>query len=209
MNGIDSETLIAAVVGDKVLPTTAVGIDAQRNGNRITYSKIGRVYFGEADNTVLTERVVRVQRLLEQAGIPCQTPTDMIRALWWKLMINVGVNQTSAVLRAPYGVCQTSGHAQAIMNAAMREVVTIAQAAQVNLVWEDIDDWYPVLNTLHPQGKTSMLQDVEAGRETEVDIFAGKVVELGERYGVPTPVNQVLLHAIKAIEEQAVRLKST
>ena len=87
------------------------------------------------------------------------------------------------------------------MEAAMREVIAVAEAAQVNLTPDDITSWYTVMDTLHPQGKTSMLQDVEAGRATEVDIFAGKMVELGELYGVPTPVNTLLLHAIKVIEQ--------
>ena len=83
----------------------------------------------------------------------------------------------------------------------MREVITLARAADVNLVEEDIDNWYAFLQTLHPEGRTSMLQDIEAGRKTEVDIFAGKMVELGKTYSIPTPVNETLLHAIKVIEE--------
>lgn len=47
-----------------------------------------------------------------------------------------------------------------------------------------------------------MLQDVDAARKTEVEVFAGKVVAMGEKYHVPTPVNRTLLHAIKAIESQ-------
>ncbi len=144
--------------------------------------------------------MTRVQALLESAGIPVTIAPDMIRMLWWKFMINVGINQASAVVRAPYHVFQTSEHAQAIMEAAMREVVALAQAAHVNLTLDDIADWYPVMNTLHPQGRTSMLQDIDAGRPSEVDIFAGKMIALGEQYGISTPVNEMLLHAIKVIE---------
>jgi 2-dehydropantoate 2-reductase len=46
-----------------------------------------------------------------------------------------------------------------------------------------------------------MLQDVEAGRKTEVDIFAGKMVALGESFGIPTPVNQTVLHTIRVLEQ--------
>jgi 2-dehydropantoate 2-reductase len=53
---------------------------------------------------------------------------------------------------------------------------------------------------INPQGKTSMLQDVEAGRKTEVEMFAGKVIALGSQYNVPTPVNQRLFDLIKKIE---------
>ncbi|PJC72454.1 MAG: 2-dehydropantoate 2-reductase, partial [Syntrophobacterales bacterium CG_4_8_14_3_um_filter_58_8] len=54
---------------------------------------------------------------------------------------------------------------------------------------------------LNPEGKTSMLQDVEAHRKTEVEMFAGKVIELGARHNVPTPVNQKLFDMIREIEE--------
>ncbi|HML20502.1 MAG TPA: 2-dehydropantoate 2-reductase [Aggregatilinea sp.] len=201
MNGLDSEGIIRSRFGDKVLYAISVGIDAQRQGNVINYSKIGKIVFGEPDNTVLSDRVRRVQELFDRASVPYDTPVDMIRQMWWKFMINVGINQASAVLRAPYGVFHTSQHAQAIMEAAMREVIAIAQASGVNMNDDDLNNWYPVMRSLHPQGRTSMLQDIEAGRETEVDIFAGKVVAVGLQVGVPTPVNELLLHAIKVIEQ--------
>ena len=201
MNGLDSEPMIGSIYGhDKVLLATAVGIDAQRNGNVVTYSKGGTIFFGEADNTILTERVIDVQGFFDHTGIAYQTPADMIRIMWWKFMINVGINQASVVLSAPYRVFQTSQYAQQIMESAMREVITVASSAGVNLVEEDIQEWYTFMNTLDPNGKTSMLQDIEAGRLTEVDIFGGKVIELGKTYGIHTPVNEVLFHAIKVIE---------
>jgi 2-dehydropantoate 2-reductase len=201
MNGLDSEAIIASVYGeDKVLYATAVGIDAQRDGNVVNYSKGGTIFFGEPINTNLTQRVKDIQAIFDQAGIAYQTPADMMRIMWWKFMINVGINQASVILSAPYGIFQTSQHAQQIMEAAMREVITIADPAGVNLVEDDIQEWYTFMNTLDPHGKTSMLQDIEAGRLTEVDIFGGKIIELGKTYGIPTPVNEVLFHAIKVIE---------
>ena len=77
-------------------------------------------------------------------------------------MVNVGVNQASAVMRAPYGVFQTSPDAQALMEALMREVIELAKRVGVNLGEKDLDDWYPVLKSVSPEGKTSMLQDMEA-----------------------------------------------
>lgn len=201
MNGLDSEDILADAWGrDKVLYALAVGIDAVRDGNRVTYSKLGKVVFGEPDNTTPSPRVQRIQALFARAAIPYETPQDMIRALWWKFMVNVGVNQASAVLRAPYGVFHRSEHARAIMEAAMREVIALAGPCGVDLGAADIDDWYSVLDALHPEGKTSMLQDIEAGRETEVAIFAGKVIALGKQHGIPTPVNTLLWHAIKVLE---------
>ena len=206
MNGLDSEDIIGALYGDeKVIYATVVGIVAQRNRNVINFSKGGTIFFGEANNTVLSERVIAIQALFDRAGIDYRTPDDMIRIIWWKFMINVGINQASAVLTAPYDVFQKSRHAQQIMESAMREVLIIANAAGVNLIENDIQEWYTFLNTLDPSGKTSMLQDIEAGRRTEVDIFAGKMIELGRTYSIPTPVNEFLFHAIKVLEQDSIR----
>jgi 2-dehydropantoate 2-reductase len=86
------------------------------------------------------------------------------------------------------------------MDSAMREVIAIAGAIKVDLGEKDIGEWYKVLEGLNPEGKTSMFQDVEAGRKTEVEMFAGTVIELGKRYGVATPVNQRLFDDLKRIE---------
>jgi 2-dehydropantoate 2-reductase len=86
------------------------------------------------------------------------------------------------------------------MESAMREVIRLSEKAQVNLTAEDIKRFNEILLDLNPQGKTSMLQDVEAGRKTEVEMFAGKVIALGRQYHVPTPVNQRLFDLIKEIE---------
>jgi len=202
MNGIESEEQIAAVYGaDKLLYSVAVGIDAVRQKNSITFSQQGKVFFGEAKNTHLTERVVRVQSLFNQAGILYETPEDMIRILWWKFMINVGINQVSAALGAPFSVFHNSQDARELMKSAMREVITIAQAEGINLAEKDIESWNSFLFILSPQGKTSMLQDVEAKRKTEVEMFAGKMIELGKKHGISTPVNQTLYRFIKVIEQ--------
>jgi len=202
MNGLESEEYIGSIYGtDKMLYAISVAIDAVRQGNQITYTKPGKHYFGEDRNTRLSQRVLRVQEAFDRAGIVYETPEDMIRMMWWKFMINVGMNQASAVMRAPYGVFQTSQEAQGLMEALMKEVIALTDVMDVNLTNQDIEEWYPFLNVLSPQGKTSMLQDIEAGRKTEIEIFGGKVVELGNTHGVPTPVNQTVLQIIRVLEQ--------
>ena len=202
MNGLESEEYIGSIYGmDKMLYTISVAIDAVRQGNQITYTKPGKHYFGEAINTTnLSQRVLRVQEAFDRAGIVYETPEDMIRMMWWKFMINVGVNQASAVMRAPLGVFQKSPDAQGLMEALMKEVIALTDVIDVNLTNRDIEEWYTFLNVLSPQGKTSMLQDIEAGRKTEVEIFGEKVVELGKIHGVTTPVNQTVLQIIRVLE---------
>jgi len=202
MNGIESEERIGLVYGrEKLLLAVAVGIDAVREDNCVRYTTQGRLLFGEENNTRVTKRVKALQALFDRAGIVWETPVDMVRTMWWKFMINVGVNQVSAVLRASYGVFQRSAEAKALMESAMREVIVLGEAAGVRLDEEDIMDWYAVLGTLSPEGKTSMMQDMEAGRKTEVEMFAGKVMKLGGERGIPTPVNDTLYRILRVMGE--------
>jgi 2-dehydropantoate 2-reductase len=202
MNGLDSEEYLGSVYGmDKVLYAIAVAIPAVREGNSVTCASSGKIYFGKADNSRPSQRVRAAQEAFDGAGIVTEIPIDMMRMSWWKFMVNVGVNQASAVMRAPYGVLQSSPDARALMETLMRETIVLAQHVGVNLGEQDLEEWNAVLRSLSPEGKTSMLQDIEAGRKTEVEIFAGKVVELGKTYGIPTPVNQTLLSIIHVLEQ--------
>lgn len=208
MNGLESEASIGSVYGmDKMLYAVSVAIDALREGNQITYTNPGKHYFGEAANARLSQRIRRVQAAFDRANIVYETPKDMIRVMWWKFMINVGINQASAAMGAPFGVFQVSQDAQSLMEALMREVITLAAVMEVNLTVRDIEEWYPLLMSLSPKGKTSMLQDIEAGRKTEVDVFGKKVVELGKTHGVPTPVNQTILQIIRVLEQHSQLLR--
>jgi 2-dehydropantoate 2-reductase len=201
MNGIDSEERIGAAYGmDKVVYGLALGIDAVREGTRVHYTNQGRIFFGEAKNPHMTDRVLRIKALFDRAGIAYVIPPDMIRSLWFKYMVNVGANQVSAVLRANYGILRTSPEARELMESAMREVIVIAAVIGVDLQEKDIEEWYKVLDALNPAGMTSMFQDVEAGRKTEVEMLAGTVIELGKRLGVATPVNQRLFDELSRIE---------
>lgn len=202
MNGLESEEYIGAIYGmDKILYTISAGIDALRVGNQTVYTSPGTHSFGEANNETISPKVKRVQVAFEKAGINYKTPVDMIRTMWWKFMVNVGVNQASAVTRMPFKVFQTNLDAQALMEALMREVVILANAEGVNLTEQDISNWYPVMNQLSPQGKTSMLQDIDARQKTEVEIFSGRVISLGKKHNIPTPVNQTIFQIIRILEQ--------
>lgn len=203
LNGITSEEIIAEKFGiDKVLYSLCVGIDANRDGNNIKFSSYGNITFGEKINTNYSDRVKAIKEIFEKARIPYEIPENMIHSLWWKFMINVSINQSSAVLGAKYGVFQKSVEARDLMDSAMMEVIKLSEKTGVNLNNDDVKRWYEVLYSMNPDSRTSMLQDIENSRQTEVDIFAGTVCKLGEKYGVDTPVNRTLYNIIKVIEKK-------
>ncbi|MDN3547256.1 ketopantoate reductase family protein [Mucilaginibacter aquaedulcis] len=201
LNGISSEEIIGAEIGmEHLLYAYGVGMDAVRTGNSVNYQFPGWIYFGEKNNEVYSERVAAIKTLFEKAAIPFKIPVDMQRALWAKFMMNTGINQVSAVLKAPYGVFQLNKGARQLMVTAANEVLTIGKKAGIGIDQTDMDAFLHIVDGLNPAGKTSMLQDIEAGRQSELDIFAGKVIALGKTFNIPTPVNEVLFSVIRAME---------
>lgn len=201
LNGITSEgELESSCENQNILYSVCVKIDAVRQYNETNFSTLGWIEYGEKDNSK-SENVLAVQELFEKAGIPYKISEDILHSMWWKFMVNVGVNQTSAVLKAPYEIFQSVPSAYEWAESTMREVVNLSQKVGANLTEEDVASFWPILQNMSPDGKTSMLQDVEAGRKTEVEYLAGTVIEVGRKYGVPTPINEQLYKIIHIMED--------
>jgi 2-dehydropantoate 2-reductase len=203
LNGITSERIIADAYGPEgVLYSFAIGVDATRERGGTVYSALGALPFGEERNEPgkYSRNVRLAAEFFGRTGINYEIPRDMKAALWRKFMINVGFNQVSAVLRASYGAIRRTPEARELVREAMSEVIKIAPHEGVLLTERDIDASFPILDALSPDGKTSMLQDVESRRPTEVDIFGGTVVALGRGHNTPTPLNFALTQIIRAIE---------
>ncbi|MHA6253368.1 ketopantoate reductase family protein [Oceanobacillus sp. CAU 1775] len=196
LNGISSEEEIyAKTKNEHILYSMCVGIDALKEDNHIRFSSLGKIFFGEREQT-LSQDVQAVQELFEAAEIDYVVPDNIWKSIWSKFMLNVGINQTSAILHASYNYYQEIPELYEWMEEAMREVAAIAQKAGVDLTEEDVVSYRPVIKSLSPTSKTSMLQDIDNKRKTEVEYFAGKVCELGKQYHVPTPINDQLLRMI-------------
>ena len=201
LNGITSEAIIGHAYGrDRILNSVAQGMDAVKVGNKLTYDHMGMLCFGDQKPGIISGSVKRVAAFFEKMDFPYQIDTNMDKRLWGKFMLNVGVNQTVAVYKSNYGEIQKEGEARETMIAAMREVITLSEYEGINLTEADLNYWLSVLGTLSSEGKPSMAQDLEAKRYSEVPLFAGAVLEMGEKYQVPTPVNKKLFDTIKAIE---------
>ncbi|WP_455662113.1 ketopantoate reductase family protein [Pradoshia sp.] len=203
LNGITSESIIGEVYGtDKVLYCVAQGMDAVKTGNKLTYDHMGMLCFGPKEPGVISAKAKELASFFEQMDVPYEVDTDMYRRQWGKFMLNVGVNQTVAVYQTNYGGVQREGEARDTMIAAMREVMALSAKEGVHLTEDDLSYWLNILGTLGPNGKPSMAQDTEAHRLSEVDLFAGTVIELGRKHQIPAPVNQELYDRIKVMEKQ-------
>lgn len=202
LNGVTArDSIQEAFPNNKVLYGLSMKIDAIRTDKGVVNTVDGEIHFGEADNTVISEEVQAVADCFNESGILNIVFPDMIRMSWKKFMLNVGINQVTAVTRAPYGKVTSIPTSLTLYREAMMEVLSIAKALNIDLRVEDIDEFVTLMSHFSPYSKTSMLQDVEAKRKTEVDYFAGTVIEFGKKLNISTPVNHVLYCIIKSTEE--------
>lgn len=200
LNGVTSEELLGERFGkERVLYTVAQGMDAVREGKDLTYANVGVLCFGEK-NGEWSDKVEAVAEFFHRVKVPYEIRKDMPHHLYSKLMLNTGVNQTVAIYEGDYGTIQREGAPRQEMLAAMREVISVAAAEGIDLGEEDVDYWLKVLATLNPQGKPSMRQDLEQGRKSEVELFAGTICRLGDVHGIDTPVNDYFYKRIKEME---------
>jgi len=213
LNGISSEGEIGAAFGAWRVPyAMIIGTDAGQRGGETSFSQTGTIFFGDAENgtdgaagaDAWSPRVRAIADYFARVGLSYQVPRDMYNRLWFKFMMNVGLNQLTAILRQPYRLLKAEtrvAEAATLFEAAMGEVIAVAAKEGVTLTGEDIATIYRTIDTLADGGKTSMCQDVEAGRKTEVELFAGTVMALGKRHGVPVPVNETFFALLRSIEQ--------
>ena len=202
LNGVTSEKIIAKTYGrEKLLYSYFIGHSAIRDGRNITHDDVNTIVYG-SENSNDFENVERIQDFFEQAGINYLIPDDIIHSLWLKYMLNVSANQTTAILRMNFGEMLENDKCMNFAINIMKEVQAIAKAEGVRNTESMINETIEHLHTMIPEGKTSMLQDVEAGRKTEVEMFAGTVIKLGKEFGIPTPYNKIIKEMIEIIHRQ-------
>ena len=206
LNGISSEEIIGRKLGGERLPLAMIiGTDAFHEGEETTYTRKGVIHFGDADGKN-GEREEGIAEFFTRTGVAFSVEQNMKRTLWYKFMLNIGTNQTTAVLRLPYGAIQKKGGANEIPEArfliekAMNEVIAVANAEGIDLNQEDIENSYKTVNLLSPDGFTSMCQDVLAGRKTELEMFGLTLMELAKKHGISVPVNEIFYLQLRTIE---------
>ena len=191
LNGILAQDILAEAFGwPRVLHGLVHCESAMRSGHAVLQQGGDIILFGEARNTPPSPRVRAVAAFLERCGIRHSIPDDMRAAQWRKFILNVGINQAQAVLRAPCRELQEHPDSMRLARDLMDEAAAVAAALGIPGAAE-LPAWAEsIIRAAAPENKTSMLQDVEAGRPTEVDWLAGTVCRLGREHGIPTPVNE-------------------
>ncbi len=164
-----------------------------------------RVLIGAPAGGVAAQRARDWARCFDAAGIPAAYCDDIIGALWGKVVYNAALNPLGALLGVHYGALGDHAHTRGIMDRVIAEAFAVAAADQVALPWASAAEYreafYDRLLPSTYRHRSSMLQDLERGRRTEIDAINGAVWVRGSARGIDTPANEVLTRLVHAREE--------
>lgn len=155
--------------------------------------------YGEKDNSK-TERTAALEKLFSESEIKFKNPENIHLEMWKKFLINTVFNTLSAITRSPYGGFRL-GVMQNLARKVGSEVIKVANAENVPLTSEMLEDDIKLMCSHDPHGKTSMLQDIEAGRKSENAWFCGTVANLAKKHGIAVPFCEFLRDLIEGTEE--------
>lgn len=202
LNGISSEEIIGKTYGmDNIIYTVVQGMDVIKEKNKVKYTQFGHVCIGISEAT--EEKKMKLQAvvdLFDKVEVPYILEKDIIRRLWSKFMLNVGVNQVVMIYEGTYRSVQEPGEARELFKAAMKEVMTLAQKENVNVTIEDFDSYVELIDNMNPDGMPSMRQDGLAKRKSEVELFAGTVIKLANKHNIDVPVNRKIYETVLKME---------
>lgn len=149
----------------------------------------------------------RIAGIFSCSGMPASTSRDVIREIWSKAAVSACINPTTAILRIPNGRLLESPVISRFVNEVCDECVAVARKEGIRLDVKALRSRIRLVSRNTKKNFSSMLQDVEWGRRTEISQINGVFFRTGERHGVATPLNRVLTAMVEAIEEQAQKPK--
>ncbi|WP_101295067.1 ketopantoate reductase family protein [Halegenticoccus soli] len=196
-NGLTEEALADRLDAPVLAGTATYGARLLAPG-RVECTGVGEIALGprEGGRSALAARVGEAFRA---AGLETAVATDMPRRRWEKLAVNAGVNAATALARVENGAL-ADGEAASLARTAARETARVARAEGVRLTDRRAREALDEVVEATAANRSSMLQDVEAGRRTEVDAINGAVVNRARRRGLDAPTNRTLAGLIRAWE---------
>ncbi len=200
MNGIDSEQIIGDQIGMEHMIWSMVRISSTREGNSMTFalpSGGNGIYLGLPGKKPLEdERIRALMELFEDTPIVVHPSEDILVDMWDKLALNISRNLPQALVGVGAGAYDDSLYLKDAERKLRREVAAVAASKGITIPEEN----RPA--KCEPAQRYSTLQDLDAGRHTEIDMFCGALCSIGRERGVPTPYSEFMLDFIKCLEEK-------
>jgi len=198
-NGLGNEEILRKYFGAS---GTAAGVTSQGatflGPGRIRHAGKGPTHMAMSDGD--SGKLAALAAALAAAGFEVSVDKDVAGMVWSKLLINVGINALTALLNLKNGQLIDYEDVKSVMSDLVTEAVAVARARGVHLTYED-----PVATVYDVAVKTgantsSMLQDFQKSRQSEIDFMNGAIVREAHILGIPVPVNETMTRLVRTMD---------
>lgn len=202
LNGVDSEEVLAEAIPEEQIVPAMIRVVARREGNRITILPTAAgmgIHYGAVRGLPEEEKLAALDAFFAGTALDAVRDADIQSAMWSKYAFNNCENLPQAILDVGVGCFADSEHAAWLRTALWEETRLVAAAEGVSLPHEIKH----VTSAQFPKEAVySTLQDLRAGRRTEIDMFAGTLVRLAKKHGLSVPCAETVYHIVSALDEK-------
>lgn len=200
LNGIEAHDIIRKkFLTNKVL-YGMIRIEANMENMRVNASQIGLISFGERFNPTIPAYLLPLKKAFDDSGIKNEVSPDMMRSVWLKWMLNIGINQVSALTRSTY-LDMHHEYLQEILYNLFLEIVALAAMEGVDIKREDADYFIKESHNWTSNRYTSLAMDIMNKRRNELEYFSGTALRLAKKHNLSLPFNDFMYKSLKAITD--------
>ena len=203
-NGLGNREIISRLVGkDRTIGGSITHSSWRSTEGEINWTGRGSMNLGMTSKNQ-NEKIISLIEILNLAGLNAHWSEDIDKILWKKLFINIAINPICAITGLKNGALLYNPELLSQAIEAMGEALAVAQSYGLN--FEDLDLEKNLIEIIEntSENRVSMLQDIMAGRKTEIDSLCGEIISRGRILGIPTPKNEILYALIKGIESSQI-----
>ncbi len=195
-NGLGNAEIVTSSATRVMAGTTSHGVTLLHPGH-LRHAGKGETVVGAVSGVPQAE-VAAVAEAFDAAGIPTRTTPHVLEELWRKVVLNSAINPVAALVRGPNGLLLKEPELERLAVSVLKESCAVATLSGFPLDLAETEALWRRLVEETASNRNSMLQDLEAGRPTEVEAITGAIVRGAEAHGVAVPLNRALLILVRA-----------
>ena len=200
-NGLGNIETLQSVLKNEVLAGSTTEGAFSLGPGFVVHTGRGLTVIGDPQGTK-SDTGLRIKIAFESAGFQTKISSNMAGVLWTKAIVNAAINPLSGLTRLPNGALAKSAEIRKIGFRVMDEGISVSRAERVRLAGDPRKLWRRILLSTKAN-KSSMLQDIEKGKMTEIRQLNGAILARGKKRGIETPINGILTRLVLGIEESS------
>lgn len=199
-NGLGNEEIISKLVGrNRTIGGSITHSSWKSNEGEINWSGRGSLTLG-MDSGNDADEIYSLIKILNESGLNARWSEEINKIIWKKLLINIAINPICAITGLKNGSLLDKPELMNQAIEAMQEAAIVAKLSGIDFEGENLEKNLIDIIVATSENRVSMLQDIMAGRKTEIDSLCGEIISRGEKLGISTPRNEILHALVKGIE---------